>query len=160
MNGFVYIWPEHAHALPRASRCLLGWHRLHIHGEGGPMPQEAIACVEEWLLLKGHVEESFLVALCFDSYLRTGEAFALRVEDVVVLRDASGAVLDVTLRIGVAERGKSAKTGMRQGVRVDPPHVVDLLVSRLSDKAGPKEKLIHSHPSTFSQRWRDALPEH
>ena len=36
MNGMHYLWPELQGRLPRAWRCLHGWHKVHIHGEGGP----------------------------------------------------------------------------------------------------------------------------
>ena len=118
------------------------------------MPQECIACIAHWMRTHGHQDEALLVELCFDCYLRTGEAFALRQADVVLAHGGRAA----TLRVGVAERGEASKTGMRQGVIVDAPWLVDALADRLSEKSrrasGP---LLHTTPPKFRQTWRDAL---
>eukprot|EP00972_Heterocapsa_arctica_P112519 16432257-Heterocapsa_arctica.AAC.1 len=81
------------------------------------------------------------------------EFLNLRAEDVVILRER-GAV-EATLRLGVAERGESAKTGMRQGVRVDSPHVVAMLARRIATLA-PGERLFQLSKPAFVKAWVDA----
>ena len=56
------------------------------------------------------------------------------------------------LRIGVAERGEAAKTGMRQGVRVDSPHVVALLARRKGERSA-KDKLFRTNATRCIKLW-------
>jgi len=159
VHGIRYLWPDKASGLPLSVRSLLGWHRIHIHGEGGPMPKEVIACIAEWMREHDQSEEALLVELAFDCYLRTGEAFALRQSDVVISRDKGST--RAALRIGVAERGESSKTGMRQGVIVDADWLTHELANRSNTNAGAKrsgeQPLIRTSPVKFRQAWHDAL---
>ena len=118
LNGLQYIWPEWEGSLPRSWRCLHGWHKVHIHGEGGPEAVELLACLEQQMRADGHHSEADALALAVDAYLRTCELFMLRVEDLVTF-DGYGMI-----KLGVAERAESTKTGMRQGVRIDSPYTL------------------------------------
>ena len=155
LNGMAYVWPESRNNLPRAWRALQGWHRIHIHGEGAPEALELLAVMEETMKERGQLEESEALAVIADCWLRCSEAFALRSEDIVLMKERSGpeaGVQQAVLRIGVAERGEAAKTGMRQGVRVDTPHAVDIL-SRRKEERGPKDNIFKSNSAQFRKIW-------
>jgi hypothetical protein len=153
LNGLMYLFPEYRGCMPRAWRCLLGWHRIHIHGEGSPLPIEILACVSDEMRLAGALDAADALDLAVDCYLRSMEFLNLCAEDVIILRER-GAV-EATLRLGVAERGESAKTGMRQGVRVDSPHVVAMLVRRKANLA-PGERLFKLSKPAFVKAWVSA----
>ena len=122
--------------MPRTWRALQGWHKLHIHGEGAPELMEVLAVMEDEMRREGRSDEADALAVATDCWLRGAEVFGLRGEDVVLHKEHTGeegGVLQAVLRIGVAERGEAATTGMRQGVRVDSPYVVQLLAAK---KAG------------------------
>ena len=113
VNGAQWIWPELYGCLPRAHRSLLGWHKIHIHGEGGPQPYPLLLVVSVWMREHGYHEEADALEISLDAFLRSSEWFHLVWQDVVFYLD------ETMLRLGVAERGESTKTGMRQGVRLD-----------------------------------------
>eukprot|EP00959_Pyramimonas_sp_CCMP1952_P048080 1003699-Pyramimonas_sp.AAC.1 len=79
--------------------------------------------------LAGSVEAADAAALAVDAYLRSAEVFALRVEDIV---DADEDV--VAIKLGVQERNERTKTGVRQGVLIDRPHVATMLRARKAAK--------------------------
>ena len=47
LHGMAWIYPECQGRMPRASRSLLGWHKLHVHGEGQGLPIEILVLVEK-----------------------------------------------------------------------------------------------------------------
>ena len=57
----------------------------------------------------------------------------LRAADIIVLREKDN--FEVSLKLGFAERGESAKTGVRQGVRVDSPYLATMLADRKKENA-------------------------
>ena len=140
VHGMVYVWPELAAHLPRANRALRGWHRIYIHGEGGPQPMEIWALVAQNLKDRGEEEVRDALNLGLDAYLRSSEIFTLLAEDVSITGEGTADQV-VSIRLGVAERNESTKTGMRQGVLIDWPDVADMLVTRKNQKS-PKDKLF------------------
>ena len=153
LNGLVYLFPEYRGGLPRAWRCLLAWHRIHIHGEGSPLPLELLACVAEAMRSAQQLDAADGLELAVDCYLRFMEIKNLRSEDIIVLRE--GGLMEVTLRLGVAERGESTKTGMRQGVRVDSPHMANMLARRKAACAH-SERIFKISRASYSKAWSDA----
>ncbi|CAK0891744.1 unnamed protein product [Prorocentrum cordatum] len=129
VHGMAFVWPELSTGLPRANRALRAWHKMHVAGEGGPQPLEVWAALDEAMRLAGSVEAADAAALAVDAYLRSAEVFALRVEDIV---DADDDV--VAIKLGVQERNERTKTGVRQGVLIDRPHIADMLRARKAAK--------------------------
>ncbi|CAK0891907.1 unnamed protein product [Prorocentrum cordatum] len=129
VHGMAFVWPELSTGLPRANRALRAWHKMHVAGEGGPQPLEVWAALDEAMRLAGSVEAADAAALAVDAYLRSAEVFALRAEDIV---DADDDV--VAIKLGVQERNERTKTGVRQGVLIDRPHIADMLRARKAAK--------------------------
>ena len=154
LNGLQYIWPEFQGTMPRAWKCLHGWHKVHIHGEGGPEAVEVLACMEQEMRRSGADDDADALALAVDCYLRTMELFLLRVEDLAVI--TVDGVQEGMIRLGVAERAESTKTGMRQGVRIDSPYVLNLLQQRCRGKK-PSEKIFESSASRYRHSWHAAV---
>ena len=78
----------------------------------------------------------------------------LRIEDVIFVTNHDG-ITEGTLRLGVAERSESTKTGMRQGVRVDSPYVLHIL-KRLCASGKPSDKLLDTNASRYRAAWQKA----
>ena len=95
------------------------------------------------------IEEADATTTAADCFLREQDLFALRAEDIA---ESNG---EVALRLGVPERGESAKTGRHQGVVVDRPHVARLLLDRKS-KCLPHEKVFKSNQDRYRQKLHDA----
>lgn len=151
MNGLQYIWPEMTGTMPRAWRCLQGWHRIHVHGEGGPEAPELLVLMEVQMRAAGSPDEADALALGFDCYLRSMEIFKLRVEDIIFVTNSDGSS-EASLRLGVAERGESTKTGTRQGVRVDTPYVFDMLRRRTFGRK-KSELLFNTNAARYRSAW-------
>ena len=135
VHGLAYVWPELPTGLPRSNRALKAWHRLCQAGEGGPQPLELWAALDEVMRAAGSVEAADATMLALDAYLRSAEVFALCAEDMV---ESKGVV---AIKLGVAERGERTKTGVRQGVMIDRPHVAAMLLAQSANR-DPKAKLF------------------
>ena len=118
------------------------------------MAVELLACMEQQMRQQSGSEEADALALALDCYLRSGELFMLRVEDVVFATNPHGDK-EAMIRLGVAERAESTKTGMRQGVRVDTPHVLSILERRTS-RGSPTDKLFDTNASRYREAWHRA----
>ena len=153
LHGLAYVWPELSCHLPRAHRALKGWHRVYIHGEGGPQPMALWAVVIDQLR---HVEKDAEVAdalaLGLDCYLRISEIFALRCEDVVVVSSPTGPIVSIMLGVVSEDRAETTKTGRRQGVIVDYPDVADMLVARKARRK-PQDPVF----DTTTHKYRAAI---
>jgi hypothetical protein len=149
LNGTRWIWPELAGSLPRASRSLLGWHKVWIGGEGQPQPYAILVVVMEAMKRGGRlgVESADALLLALDCYLRIGEWAALRAMDIVCTSND-----DYAIRLGVPEREEKTKTGMRQGVRIDWPKTCRMIDQRLRDRK-PDAKLFDVTPAVFRRIW-------
>jgi hypothetical protein len=156
VHGMAWMYPESQGKLPRSARCLMGWHKNHIHGEGSAIPIEIIAVVEQRMRQDNNSVEADVVAVSLDCYLRSMEALGLRREDVVVAPSVQNdGTEELTLRLGVVERKEQTKTGYRQGVRVDSPYVMQLLKKRLL-ATEPGQKIFPCSKDAFSAAWRKA----
>ena len=98
------------------------------------------ALVAQNLKDRGEEEVRDALNLGLDAYLRSSEIFTLLAEDVSITGEGTTDQV-VSIRLGVAERNESTKTGMRQGVLIDWPDVADMLVTRKNQKS-PKDKLF------------------
>ena len=157
MNGMHFVWPELVGKLPRAWRCLHGWHKIWIHGEGGPEAVELLACMEAQMRADNRDTEADILALCLDCYLRIGEAFLLRKEDYIATADSND--LDAMIKLGVAERNETTKTGMRQGVRLDSPYVIKLMNNRGATLKNGDKFFGNSSPAKFRTAWAAAAKQ-
>ena len=124
--------------------------------------------METWALILANLrqrdqnEEADALAVGLDAYLRSGEIFALRAEDIV---DANEGV--VAIKLGVPERNERTKTGVRQGVLIDRPHVADLLRARKASRK-PGERVFKCSVEAYRRALRkacddigvDAFPAH
>ncbi len=111
--------------MPFARRALKSWERLAVTGEGEAIPWEGLAAIADEGYRMGLDEIADEVLVRADCYLRAQDARQLRGSDVDIDER-----LGVVLQLGVPERGESAKTGVRQGVRVDREGVADILRRR------------------------------
>jgi hypothetical protein len=156
MSGWVYLCPEIQHCLPRAWKCLLAWQRSYIGNEGGPEAEEAIGVIMTAMTDLGYPEEARALAVALDGYLRTHDLFQLQVRDVIVTTLAGSSIQEVALKLGVAERGESSKTGPRQGVRIDWPGTAELLKKQVLGKP-LSAKLFASNANTYRRAWAEAV---
>ena len=78
----------------------------------------------------------------------------LRIEDVIFALNPDGEK-EAMLRLGVAERAESTKTGMRQGVRVDSPYVLKIL-EQLTATAKPNSKVFATTAARYCASWTKA----
>jgi hypothetical protein len=156
MSGWVYLCPEVQHCLPRAWKCLLAWQRSYIGNEGGPEAEESIGVIMTAMTDLGYLEESRALAVALDGYLRTHDLFQLQVRDVIVTSLANTTVEEVALKLGVAERGESTKTGPRQGVRIDWPGTAELLKKQIKGKS-PSARLFNSNATTYRRAWQESV---
>ena len=140
--------------LPEASRAIVAWRRFDIQGEGAPIPWSGVGAISRWLSEQPDQNAqcaSHIVLLSADMYLRQSDWCKLIRGDV-----AASPKYGLALTLGVPERGESAKTGVRQGVRPDFQGSEDLL--NHYRKLGPPEgPLFPINTSTFGVWWRKAL---
>ena len=100
----------------------------------------------------GFPSEADVLVVALDGYLRAQEAFALRVEDVM----ESDKGQQMTLRLGVAERGERTKTGVRQGVLVDYPYTKEVL-RRCIAKNSPSDMVFSTTREKYMRAWAAAV---
>ena len=126
-NGLGYLFPTSDGCFARAWRCLKVWHRIHIHGQGGPLPVELLRWMEDLMNSWAEYQCADMVALAVDSYLLGQDLLSIRVGDLSFVDG------ELAIRLGVSARGESAKTGRDQGVRVDHVEVMELILKRAAD---------------------------
>ena len=151
-SGSQVVYPELFGKLNLAHRAIKSWTRLHVSGEGAPVPWEAVACIAE-LLRDGSdkgSEAAELVLISADCYLRESDWQTLRREDIVESLDHG-----IGLLLGVAERGEATKTGTRQGVRPDRFMIADI-IRQCRNRTRPGTKVFTISPSEYRQRWHSA----
>lgn len=154
VSGLAYICPELKPFLSRSYKCCQSWHRMHIGGEGGPESDESLLVVIDSMRKHGDTEEADALEIAADCYLRRQDLLQMRVSDLVVAHE-DGAICDVAVMLGAAERGESAKTGRRQGVRPDFPRSVQILANKKKQKQ-PGDKVFQISAQSYEQAWRRA----
>jgi hypothetical protein len=148
--GMSTVFPELAELLPQAKRALQAWTRLHVAGEGSPIPWEGVGVIAAQLEADGELEASDIVWLSADCALRESDWSVIRRVDVVETPQHG-----VALLLGVAERGEQTKTGIRQGVRPELPGVVQRLQRRCASLR-PQDKLFKLTPAQYRHKWSRA----
>ena len=123
--GVEAIWPQYGGSLPQSRRALAAWDKLTVQGEGGPIPWAGVGAIAHQLEAHGEYLAAELVLISADMYLRESDWDLMRSDDII---DAGSA--GIAVHLGRAERGESAKTGIRQGVRPDRAGVAALLRAR------------------------------
>ena len=96
------------------------------------MALEALACMEAWLRKHKGVAPQVAADLIFvavDGYLREQDMIALQVNDVFIDKPLQR----VILMLGRGERGETSKTGRDQGVTLDDPCAVDVVIRSVKD---------------------------
>ena len=147
--------PNDYGAMPLAWASLLSWQRGHVGGEGQPEVLEALFGIHKAMLDLGYVEEADALLLQIDLWLREDDLFKLQVQDVVFARSKrEDGRPETAVKLGVATRGESAKTGMHQGGRVDHELVVAMLERRTTNSSG---KLFNSSKTRYAYVWKKAI---
>ena len=155
LYGIEFFMPEAKPLkLPRA--CLKGWNKLVPPTPYAPMPKDLVDALALVCALAGDVAVGLAILLSFDCLLRISEVAGLRVGDIVDHRQQA----DVVGR-GVAVYLRVTKTGRRQAVQIEDPHVAALLVAWQAAVArhsplGPLFPTVATLRSTFN-RALDAL---
>jgi hypothetical protein len=158
MSGLVYLTPEKQNAMPRSWAALLSWQRGHVGGEGQPEAEETLGCIYHALVNNKCFEEADALLLALDGYLREHDLFSIRCQDIVFgLKRADGRP-DTAIKLGVATRGESAKTGMHQGVRIDYCGTIDMLIRRIKNRQ-PTDKLYKTNAVKYRELWLSAIKE-
>ena len=96
-----------------------------------------------------------ILLLAFDCYLRIGEVFMLKHGDLFVAKNPAGKI-EAMIRLGVAERGESTKTGMRQGVRIDYPVTIEMMQRRSANLKPGQRFFSKSSPQKNRTFWAAA----
>ena len=130
-------------------RALKAWERIHIPGEGVPLPGEFCYVVARWLRENGGELEALLVESALDMYFRGQEWSMLRARDVYYDDDKVAVIL------GVAERGERVKTGRNQGITIDSK-VLQAEWRARKAALDPDAAFFPFSPDHFRQRWHAA----
>ena len=140
--------------LPLAHRALKAWSRLGQDQQGEGFSPETWGALLRALLTRGEVESAVIVAISVDCYLRGQDWRQLRARDVQV---ASG---QMSIALGVAERGETTKTGQTQGVVVSRPWVRVVLAWWIDvQQIAPGELVFAKARRTFDDRYHRALAD-
>ena len=144
LSGYAYIYPERKSSLPLSWRCLAAWQRNQVYGEGQPVSDGVLACIQDAMRQEGHVEEADALAVAHDCYLRQSDFLQLRPADIIFAGDEVAVLI------------RYAKTGPRQGVRVDWPGTAELLRRRvqLHKGSGP---LFRTTAHAYGLAWSSAV---
>ena len=148
--GFLAVFPEHKGHMPETCRALAGWQRLAQGGEGGPLASCTIAAIAMWMTEKGWLLEALALLLSEDCYLREQDWHQLTKRDLFATHD------QVSIVMGVRERGQKVKTGSNQGVTIDRAYVGDALLSAAAHLA-PDDHVFPFDPVQYRRRWWAAL---
>ena len=123
LYGIEFFMPEAKPLkLPRA--CFKGWNKLVPPTPYAPMPKDLVDALALMCALAGDVAVGLAILLSFDCLLRISEVAGLRVGDIVDHRQQADAV-----GRGVAVYLRVTKTGRRQAVQIEDPHLAGLLVA-------------------------------
>lgn len=112
-------------ALPRAQQAMKGWRKLCPPRSRMPIPYEAICLVANKAMDLGQHEIALVLMMTFLLYLRPGEAFSLRVRDLVLpLRRSGKAFKDHAILLHPLEVGVPSKTKQwDEMLTLDLPHL-------------------------------------
>ena len=102
---------------------------------------------------KGQIDASEAAETALDCYMREQQVLRLRGEDIATTAEG-----EMSISLGVAERGESAKTGRQQGVRPDTPFVRDLLMRRKAS-VKPHEKIFKLNVNQYRNCFAAARKE-
>jgi hypothetical protein len=127
-SGLTHVMPELAGQLPRTSRAVKSWEALEGNKEREPLGRTALAFV-----LRRMAGRQPIFAWCawaqIDTLMREQDIARLKGGDVRVSEKPNGE-LEVSLLLGILERGESTKTGTMQGVLVQDPALKQFFKSR------------------------------
>ena len=114
--------------------------------EGGPEVCELLAVMQEEMRLDGPIgdEAADAMMLASDCYLRGGEAFSLKVQDVIIDNSCGEVVIYLA----------HTKTGAHQGVRIDFPQTERMLKERVRGKRA-EAKLFDITAADYRRRWTE-----
>ena len=155
-SGLTSMWPEVKDKLPLAARSLIAWQRLAIHGEGGPIPLQAIIVIAIRMIELGHPEAALATLLAEDGYLRESDWSMIQVTDIVT--EGQPQTPRVALILGAQERGDTTKTGDNQGIVVETLFVC-LWVAQLAKRLRPSQSLIGLKPEAYRRIWWKVLDD-
>ena len=144
MSGLAWVWPELRAHLPRSARTLAGWQRTTLYGEGQPEADGVIAAMIRAMEEGGHSEAADALRLAHDAYLREHDFLQLTTNDISDAGDG-----DVAIHIAYA------KTGPRQGVRLDWSGTI-LMVQRRVSERGPGRSLFDLTGRGYLNAWHEA----
>jgi hypothetical protein len=146
--GCTCVFPELIDNVPLTLRALKSWSRLEITGEGEATTWEAVAAIADFMACSGDVEAAEVTVVSADMYLRASDWSKILHQDVI-------GESEIAVVLGVPERGESAKTGVRQGVRPDRDYVSDILRRRRrATRHG--ERIFKIAPQAFREAWARA----
>jgi len=154
VNGLCYLYPEATRLLPRSWRAMQSWGKLTITDQGGPEGLESFACMEDFLRQAGTAAATCaadMLPVAIDAYLREQDMTTMMVEDVIWAADKrSCAVL-----LGRSRRGDSSKAGRDQGVTIDDPWCISILLRRCEGKP-PHTRVFPISAATYAQLYKKA----
>eukprot|EP00438_Fugacium_kawagutii_P031465 Skav222634 [mRNA] locus=scaffold10:187684:190948:+ [translate_table: standard] len=135
--------------LPVTQQALRGWRKECPPRSRMPLPFEVVCLLAEHAVQQGMVEIGLLLLLVFMLYLRPGEAFRLRVQDIVMpVKRAGKMYKHYTILLHPTEVGIPSKTSQwDEMLSLDLAYQSFLgpaMVSVLKLKSRPKEQLAFS----------------
>ena len=144
MSGLAWVWPELRAQLPRSWRTFAGWQRTAVYGEGQPEADGVLGAMVRSMEECGHGEAADALRLAHDCYLREHDFLQLTTDDV---SDAGGG--DLAIHIAYA------KTGPRQGVRLDWSGTILMMQRRVKER-GPGRRLFDLTGRSYLNAWHEA----
>lgn len=147
--GVMYVRPELQDAAPLTRGALSAWKRLHVAGEGQPVPWEGVCVIAEQMKTQGDTVASDVCLVAADCFLRESDWALIHPDDV-----SYSARYGVSIQLGAPERGATTKTGPRQGVRPDRPVVERIVLAYKEDaKKRGRHRLFPLTPQQFYAAW-------
>lgn len=150
LSAVHMLYPESKDKTPLSDRSLISWSPLANLAEGGPLPVEFINSVAFAAIKKGFVDTALVRRTSYDGYLREQDWSQLRHVDIHVNGN------QVSYTCGESERGERAKTGANQGVCVESPFMVQILImlKNMTRRGGP---IFPIAAATYRKQWWESL---
>ena len=153
-SGLLHLAPEMKGELPWASRAVKTWEKMEENLEREPICKEFASLLIESIGRRGGSTMGYGAWSQLDCGMRVQDLDSLLTDDV-----HPGHKENVSLELGVLERGESTKTGTSQGVEVLHPDLCRWFLMR-KEYLGPGQKVFDFEIPHYEKIHRDALAEY
>ena len=160
-HKFPEVGKASANRLPLFLKAVRGWMRLAPGETRDPMPETLAAGIEAALIELGYKMEAFYVAVCFEGYLRGGEALPLLWRDVVPPAPKLAEALKYwSVRVCSDKDGRPTKAGIFDDtVTYDlvSHEFIGQVFAKLRKKHSGSDRIFPFSGAQLRARWLKAL---